>query len=44
MTKKRMKAENNKKRSSWFGVNPQMKVIPNKKKENEKRKCRRKEF
>jgi hypothetical protein len=40
MTKKQIKAENNKKRGSWFGVNPQTKVIPNKKKENDKRKCK----
>lgn len=40
MTKKQMKAENNKNRGSWFGVNPQTKIVPNKKKENDKRKCK----
>lgn len=40
MTKKQMKAENNKKRGSWFGVNPQTKVVPNKKKEQNKKSCR----
>lgn len=28
------------KQGSWFGVNPQTKIVPNKKKENDKRKCK----
>ncbi len=40
MTKKQQKEENAKHRGSWFGVNPRTKVIPNKKKETEKYKCR----
>ncbi len=42
MTKKQKKAENNKHRGSWFGVNPQTKVIPNKKAEKNRNQCRRK--
>ena len=44
MTKKQKKAQNNKHRGSWFGINPQTKVIPNKKKENAKYYCRKGEF
>ena len=43
MTKKQQKEENNKKRGSWFGVNPQTKVVPDKKKEQNKNQCRKKE-
>lgn len=44
MTKKQMKAENNKHRGSWFGVNPQTKIVPNKKKEQNKNQCRKGNF
>lgn len=40
MTKKEKKIENSKHRGSWFGVNPKTKIIPNKKKEKDKYKCR----
>lgn len=40
MTKKQQKEENAKRRGSWFGVNPQTKVVPNKKKEENKNQCR----
>lgn len=42
MTKRQKKIENNKQRGSWFGVNPQTKIVPNKKKEQNKKSCRRK--
>ena len=41
MTKKQIKQENNKKRGTWFGVNPQTKIVENKKKKNDKEKCRK---
>ena len=41
MTKKQKKVENAKHRGTWFGVNPQTKIVPNKKKEQEKYKCRK---
>ena len=40
MTKKQEKIENSKHRGSWFGVNPQTKIVPNKKKEQNKKQCR----
>lgn len=41
MTKKELKEYNNSKRGSWGEVNPCSKVIPDKKKEANKRFCRR---
>ncbi len=41
MTKKHKKFKDNKQRGSWFGVDPRTKIIPDKKKQNDKTKCRR---
>ena len=40
MTKKQKKIENAKNRGTWFGVNPQTKIVPNKKKEQNKNQCK----
>ena len=42
MTKKQKKIENTKNRGTWFGVNPKTKIVPNKKKEQNKNQCKRK--
>lgn len=43
MTKKQIKEENNKKRGSWFGVNPLTKIVKDKKKEDRRNACRKKD-
>lgn len=39
-----MKKENSLRRGTWFGVNPVTKIIPDKKKEAAKKKCRNRHY